>query len=112
MKRLAAKQPDEGVPAALHGKREATVIYNNLPRILAAGRAPAGKVAEPGADYGDDLVTLALEIDRAMRERAPAGWKGDQAREAQVLNALFPLLDRDREATLALFELIKNQPGY
>ena len=23
-----------------------------------------------------------------------------------------PLLDRDREATLALFELIKNQPGY
>ena len=28
------------------------------------------------------------------------------------LNALFPLLDRDREATLALFEIIKNQPGY
>ena len=26
-----------GIPAALHGKREATVIYNNLPRILAAG---------------------------------------------------------------------------
>ena len=47
-----------------------------------------------------------------MRERAPAGWKGDQAREAQVLNALFPLLGRDREATLALFELVKNQPGY
>ena len=34
------------------------------------------------------------------------------AREAQVLNALFPLLNRDREVTLALFELIKNQPGY
>jgi type I restriction enzyme R subunit len=102
VKRLAAKEPDEGVPAALHGKREATVIYNNLPRILAAGRP----------DYGDERARLALEIDRVMRERAPAGWKGDQAREAQVLNALFPLLDRDREATLALFELIKNQPGY
>jgi len=47
-----------------------------------------------------------------MRERAPAGWKGDQAREAQVLNALFPLLGRNREATLALFELVKHQPGY
>jgi type I restriction enzyme R subunit len=46
-----------------------------------------------------------------MRESAPAGWKGDQAREAQVLNALFPLLNRDRDATRALFELIKNQPG-
>ena len=55
---------------------------------------------------------MALEIDRVMRERAPAGWKGDQAREAQVLNALFPLLDRNREATFELFELVKNQPGY
>ena len=112
VKRLAAKQPDEGVPAALHGKREATVIYNNLPRILAARRAKAAGIAEPHAEYGDELVRLALEIDRVMRERAPAGWKGDQAREAQVLNALFPLLNRNREATLALFELVKNQPGY
>ena len=58
------------------------------------------------------LAELALKIDSVMRERAPAGWKGDQAREAQVLNALFPLLNRNREVTLALFELVKNQPGY
>jgi type I restriction enzyme, R subunit len=69
-------------------------------------------VAEPRPDDVDKRVALALEIDRTMRERAPAGWKGDQAREAQVLNALFPLLGRNREATLALFELVKNQPGY
>ena len=100
------------MPAALHGKREATVIYNNLPRILAAGRDRAAGVAEEPADYGNTLVELALAIDRTMRERAPAGWKGDQALEAQVLNALFPLLNRNREATLALFEIIKNQPGY
>ncbi len=112
VRRLAAKQSDEGVPAALHGKREATVIYRNLPAILAAGRGEHEAVAEPRADYGDQLVELALGIDRVMRERAPAGWKGDQAREAQVLNALFPLLGRDRDATRALFELIKNQPGY
>ena len=78
VKRLAAKQLDEGVPAALHGKREATVIYNNLPRILAAG----SKAAEPSPEDRDERVKLALEIDRVMRERAPAGWKGDQAREA------------------------------
>jgi type I restriction enzyme R subunit len=112
VKRLAAKQPDEAIPAALHGRREATVIYNNLPRILAAGRPEAVGVAEPSAEYGEERLRLALEIDRVMRERAPAGWKGDQAREAQVLNALFPLLNRNREATLALFELVKNQPGY
>ncbi len=112
VKRLAEKQPDEGTPTALHGKREATVIYTNLPRILVADREAAPGVAESPPDYADELVELALKIDRTMRERAPAGWKGDQAREAQILNALFPLLDRDREATLALFELIKNQPGY
>ena len=112
VRRLAAKQPDEGVPAALHSKREATVIYNNLPRILAAGGAEGVGMPGPRAEDGEERARLALEIDSVMREWAPAGWKGDQAREAQVLNALFPLLNRDRDATLALFELIKNQPGY
>ena len=112
VKRLAAKQPEGGVPAALHGKREATVVYNNLPQIIALRSDTATEAAEPRADHEKRLVELALNIDQVMRERAPAGWKGDQAREAQVLNALFPLLDRNREATLALFELVKNQPGY
>ena len=112
VKRLAAGQSDDGVPAALHGRREATVIYNNLPLILAAGRAPADRVEESRGEYGDERIRLALEVDRVMREQAPAGWKGDQAREAQVQNALFPLMERDREATLALFELVRNQPGY
>lgn len=111
-RKLAAKHTDDGTPAALHGKREATVIYHNLPRILAAKYAGASVVADPVSDQEGKLIELALKIDRTMRESAPAGWKGDRAREAQVLNALFPLLDRDREATLALFEIIKNQPGY
>lgn len=111
VKRLAAKQPEDGVPAVLHGKHEAIVLYNNLPGILAKA-APPLIVQRPEAPYGDKLAALALDIDRAMREQAPAGWKGDPAREAQVLNALFPILGRDREATQALFEIIKNQPGY
>ena len=104
VKRLAAKQPEDGIPAVLHGNREATVLFNNL------GTIPATSFHYPTAD--EDKAALALRIDLAVRERAPAGWYGDQAREAQVLNALFPLLDRDREATQALFEIIKNQPGY
>lgn len=47
-----------------------------------------------------------------MRENAPAGWYGDDAREAQVVNALFPILERDRTATEAVFEIVKNQPSY
>ncbi len=104
VKRLAEKQPEAGVPAVLHGKHEATVIFNNLDAI------PATEFRYPTAE--EDRAALALRIDLAVREQAPAGWYGDQAREAQVLNALFPLLDRDRDATRALFEIIKNQQGY
>jgi type I restriction enzyme R subunit len=88
----------------LHGKREASVLFNNLASIKAS------TFACPTSE--DDKAALALKIDATLRERAPSGWKGDQAREAQVLNALFPLLARDREATQALFEIVKNQPGY
>jgi type I restriction enzyme R subunit len=53
-----------------------------------------------------------LRIDHSVREHAPAGWYGDQAREAQLLNALFPLLDKDGTATRALLAIIQKQPGY
>lgn len=79
------------------------MLFNNL------GSIKTSKFACPTSD--DEKAALAL-IDATVRERAPAGWKGDQAREAQVLNALFRLLEREREATYALFEIINNQPGY
>jgi type I restriction enzyme R subunit len=104
VKRLSAKQPHDGVPTVLHGNHEATVLFNNLSSI------PATKFIHPITD--EIKASLALEIDQTIRESAPAGWYGDQAREAQVLNALFPLLDRDREATQALFDIIKKQSGY
>ena len=57
---------------------------------------------------------MTLKIDLAMKEYAPAGWKSDTEgpKGIQVLNALFPIMSRDREATQAIFEIIKNQPGY
>jgi type I restriction enzyme R subunit len=58
------------------------------------------------------LAAFALKLDRTVREQAPAGWRGDYVRESKVKNALYPLLDRDREATTAVFEIVKNQPGY
>nr|MCU0757411.1 restriction endonuclease subunit R [Xanthomonadales bacterium] len=111
VRQLASKQSDGELPAALRGHREAAVIYNNLPQILTAGQS-ADKAGELPADFGEQRLRLALDIDQIMREHAPAHWKGDQAKEAIILNKLFALLDRNREATLALFELLKQQPGY
>lgn len=103
VRRLAEKQPQDGVPPSLHGNPAATVLYNNLDAV------PQSTVRYPTPE---ERAELALRLDRVVRERAPAGWKGDQAREAQVQNALYTVLDRDREATKAVFEIVKNQPEY
>jgi len=101
---LARKGSAGSIPAALHGKPEAIVLFNNLSSL------PATTFQCPSDD--DGKAKLALDVDQAMRERAPAGWKGDEIREKQVLNALFPIMGRDRLATQSIFEIIKNQPGY
>jgi type I restriction enzyme R subunit len=102
--RLGKKSPSGDVPAALHGKPEAIVLFNNLATL------PTTTFQCPPDE--EERAKLALEIDQAMRERAPAGWKGDDIREKQVLNALYPIMALDRIATQAIFEIIKNQPGY
>ncbi len=110
--KLAKKDPDPaGVPYRLHGKQEATVLFNNLEPIIAAIQLDGDVMKDKAAEI-EQRVDIALEIDQAMREQAPAGWLGDETREKQVLNALFPIMKRDRIATLAIFEIIKNQPGY
>jgi type I restriction enzyme, R subunit len=91
-------------PNALNAHPSAIVLFNNLASL------PGTTFQCPPDD--DAKASLALELDRAMRERAPAGWKGDDTREKQVLNALFPLMNRDRAATRAIFDIIKQQPGY
>jgi type I restriction enzyme R subunit len=102
-KRMAEK--DKGnYPDVLNGNPGAVVLFNNLASIPPTTfQCPTDELAK---------AKIALELDRAMRELAPAGWKGDDTREKQVLNALFPIMSRDREATLAVFEIIKQQPGY
>jgi type I restriction enzyme R subunit len=104
VRKMAAKQPGAGVPTSLHGNAEATVLYNNIDSI------PVSTFRYPTAE--EDRAALALKLDLVVRERAPAGWKGDDTRERQVQNAIFPILDRDRVATQAIFDIIKNQPGY
>lgn len=57
-------------------------------------------------------MRLTLQIDAAMREEAPANWRGDEVKERQVQNVLFKVMALDRKATQALFELVMNMDGY
>ena len=101
--RLARKNSGNH-PVVLNAHLGAIVLFNNLATISATTfQCPADD---------DAKAKIALALDQAMREHAPAGWKGDETREKQVLNALFPIMGRDREATRAVFEIIKQQIGY
>jgi type I restriction enzyme R subunit len=101
--RLARKNSGNH-PVVLNAHPGAIAVFNNLAAI------PATTFQCPADD--DAKAKIALALDQAMREHAPAGWKGDETREKQVLNALFPIMGRDREATRAVFEIIKQQAGY
>jgi type I restriction enzyme R subunit len=91
-------------PATLHGKPEAIVIFRNL------GDLPAATFQCPQED--EAKARLAMEIDQTMKEKAQSGWKGDQAKERVIQNFLHKLVHKDVAAMQALFEIIKNQPGY
>ncbi|MBL8452874.1 MAG: type I restriction endonuclease subunit R [Zoogloea sp.] len=113
VRKLRDKQPDGDEPAILRGNASALVIYRNLPGIVPEGTLPEeSAIKEPAADYGDRWALMALQIDRLMRDEAPAGWRGDEAKERIVQNFLHPLTGKNRKATEALFGFLKNQPSY
>jgi type I restriction enzyme R subunit len=112
VKKLYEKQSDAAEPDCLRGNTRVQVIYRNLPAILPTDAVPDHAAAEATAEYGDRMALLALKIDQVMQAQALAGWRGDQPKEWEVQNLLHPLTGRNREATLKLFDLLKNLPGY
>jgi type I restriction enzyme R subunit len=105
VKRMAGKVPGPNVPVVLHGKTEAIVLFNNLSSIAAT------TFQCPIDDEGK--AQLALAIHQSMTDKAQAGWKGDEAKERLVQNFLHrDHMQKDGTAMMAIFEIIKNQPGY
>ena len=96
----------------MRGNASALVIYRNLPDIISSDWLPSDAASEPVAEYGDQRALLARKIDHLMRDEAPAGWRGDPVKERIVQNFLHPLTGKNPEATLQLFDLLKNQPDY
>jgi type I restriction enzyme, R subunit len=87
------------------------VLYNNLVNIMQADE-DLSHFAEPSPEYGDQRAQMALRLDIAIKSHAPSGWKGDEVKERVVLNTIHKTLGKTREVTLAVFDIVKNQPGY
>jgi type I restriction enzyme R subunit len=110
-KQLDRTQSNNALPAPLIGKPEAAVLFNNLPSILAADIL--NNVAEePTAMLNDEIMILAIKLDKALKTETQSGWRGDQAKESVVLNTIHRTLGHSREATQAVFDIVKNLPGY
>lgn len=82
-------------------------LYNNL--------TPQNTVAEPATPYGpstgDAVLDLALKIDNAVKQARPDGWRGIQAREMMVKQAMYKVLNSVEEVE-RLFPIIVAQQEY
>jgi type I restriction enzyme R subunit len=101
---LRSKGEESDVPAILEGKQEAQVLFRNLDGL---GGEKFVCPSDP-----DARAALALALHEAVKQAAQPPWRGDQARERKVKQALFLLLGQDKEATEALFMIVSRQEGY
>ncbi|WP_422445529.1 type I restriction endonuclease subunit R [Endozoicomonas sp. ALB091] len=85
--KVVTGQKDD-MPAALDTPAK-RMLYNNL---------------------GEDEA-LVLQVDAAVRANLMDDWRGDEAKESYILNALYEIL-QDEDETFRVFNLISNQPEY
>ncbi|AZD85466.1 Type I restriction-modification system, restriction subunit R [Pseudomonas chlororaphis subsp. aureofaciens] len=82
-------------------------LYNNL--------TPKNSVFEPEMPYGqstgDTVLDLALKIDIAVKQARPDGWRGVQAKEMMVKQAMHKVLNNEEEVE-RLFPIIVAQQEY
>ncbi|MEX2579679.1 MAG: HsdR family type I site-specific deoxyribonuclease [Verrucomicrobiales bacterium] len=104
---------EDDVPEVLKKSRAVRALYNNLKD------SPRGKnirVAEdPGPSYGSDPDTalqLAQDIDRVVREEKMDDFRGNQAKENKIREAIYPLLGDDLAEVERIFQIIKQQMEY
>lgn len=103
----------DDTPAKLNspGKR---AIFNNIKNSQVL---QANKVAEPDAPYGytnseeAPALVLALKIDSAVKQARPDGWRGVQAKELVIKQALYGVL-KDVDEVGRLFFIIYAQKEY
>ncbi len=78
-------------------------IYDNLPE--------AGDGAE-GESETDIRESVALAVDRAVRDAKMAGWRGHTIKERHIKRAIHKALGPLKARTEEIFDIVKAQGGY
>ncbi|XZE46104.1 type I restriction endonuclease subunit R [Pirellulaceae bacterium SH467] len=119
LKRVAelVKQVEAGhadtLPKVLNtpGKK---ALYNNLKSDAMETIIANTQLAETMPQYGIDLdpyASLTLRLDEVVKAQRPDGWRGVQAKELVVKQAIYSVIPNVEEVE-RLFLIIKAQPDY
>lgn len=110
-KRVEAGQAED-TPEQLNtpGRR---ALYNNLMQGKFPGGAGVASDSSSPVWNGqkDEVLTLALKIDQAVKVARPDGWRGVQAKEQTIKSALYGVLNNEAEVE-RIFLVIKAQGEY
>src|SRR5262245_59583920 len=90
-------------------------LFNNVRDGNGAGAAPAERGRETAPDFGADArqrVDLAQAIHETVLRVRPAGWRGNQAKENVIKQALLPLLGDDEGEVERVFAIIEQHGEY
>jgi type I restriction enzyme, R subunit len=72
-------------------------------------------VRQPAATHGgatdDAILELTMRMDAMIKTRRPDGWRGIQAREQVVRQAIFDVV-QNMEIVEPMFMIVKQQPEY
>jgi len=103
----------DDTPEPLKHSPALRALYNNL-KQSGATPSPANVIAEgrgDGAGSGDPALDMAVEIDGAVKRVRPDDWRGVQARENTIKEALFRVLKNQGEVE-RIFLIVKAQSEY
>jgi type I restriction enzyme R subunit len=101
------------MPDALKRSPGLRALYNNL-RAFDSLEQTDGVRERPEA-YGaadDGRLSLAMSIDETVKRVRPDGFRGHQARENVIKQALLPLLGNSTDEVERIFLIIKQQSEY
>ena len=104
---------EEDTPEPLKNSAALRALYNNL-KEKPGSPNPADSVAESPSEYvttSDPILILAMELDATVKRARYDNWRGVQAREQAIKQALNAIL-HDEEEVERIFLIVRAQSEY
>ncbi len=100
---------EDDVPEVLKRSKAVRAIYNNL--LDKTGDNPSESPAAYSTDK-EKALQRARDIDAEVRRVKRSDFRGNQAKENEIKEAIYPLLGDDIDEVNRIFEIIKQQGEY